>query len=159
MTELRPNETIATLPDGTDAGIYFIGRISTPWTQRSDCPRQGNVENGPLCRIAVDERWRDALEGVKPGDRMQVLYWMHEARRDLTRQSRKTEMTPRGTFALRSPNRPNPIASSIVVVAEVDGLVLKVRGLDCLDGTALVDIKPEYCPHGLRDDDHHHHAR
>src|SRR5215472_15615658 len=98
---LRPNETIATLPDRTDAGVYFIGRIFTPWTARSDCPRQGDAETGPICRIEVDERWRGALEGVRPRDQIEVLYWMHEARRDLTRQAPRNASQVRGTFALR----------------------------------------------------------
>jgi tRNA (Thr-GGU) A37 N-methylase len=50
---------------------------------------------------------------------------------------------PSGTFALRSPLRPNPIASSVVVVVERSGSVLKVRGMDCMDGTPLIDLKPD----------------
>jgi hypothetical protein len=71
---------------------------------------------------------------------------MHLARRNLLRQSRKSDGNTIGTFALRSPVRPNPISSSIVNLVEVrpDGLL--VRGLDCVDGSPLIDIKPERCP-------------
>ncbi len=72
---------------------------------------------------------------------LQVLYWMHEARRDLVRLS-PSGGTPRGPFALRAPTRPNPVASAIVTLVERRGAALIVRGLDCLDGTPLIDIKP-----------------
>jgi tRNA (adenine37-N6)-methyltransferase len=81
--------------------------------------------------------------------RIQVLYWMHHARRDLVLQTPFGSMLTTGTFALRSPVRPNPIASSIVELLAIDGTTLKVRGLDCLDGTPLLDLKPERT--GVRD--------
>jgi tRNA (adenine37-N6)-methyltransferase len=130
------------LPDGIDAGVYFIGTIRTPWRRRSDCPKRGNL-NGPLCRIVVDERWRMALTGVAQHKRIQVLYWMHQARRDLVLQTPFHSGQTTGTFALRSPVRPNPIACSVVELVAVDGNALQVRGLDCLDGTPLIDIKAE----------------
>jgi tRNA (Thr-GGU) A37 N-methylase len=68
---------------------------------------------------------------------------MHEARRDLVLQTPRGSGVLSGTFALRSPVRPNPIASSVVVVTERSGNVLKVRGLDCMDGTPLIDLKPD----------------
>lgn len=79
---------------------------------------------------------------------------MHEARRDLLTQSPRGGATL-GTFALRSPVRPNPIALSRVRLEGVEGGTLLVRGLDCLDGTPLVDIKPFRCPHSPRDDQGH----
>lgn len=142
--EIRPGEIGVRLPEGFDAGLYFIGRIRTPWTRREDCPRRG-VPDGPVCRLEIDPRWAEALKGVAEAPRLQVLYWMDRARRDLVLQSPKRDGTTRGTFAIRSPVRPNPIASSIVDLVEVKGLVVSVRGLDCLDGTPLLDLKPEYC--------------
>ncbi len=139
---LRSGEAAVELPARTDAGIYFIGTIPTPWRLRSECPKRGTPD-GPVCSIVVDERWRAALTGLASHRRIQVLYWMHEARRDLVLQTPfRTEQTT-GTFALRSPVRPNPIASSIVDLVDIDGTVLRVRGLDCLDGTRLIDLKPD----------------
>lgn len=98
-------------------------------------------------RIEVIEPWVEALAGIERHSRLQVLYWMHLARRDLVRQNPRYEGVTHGTFALRSPVRPNPIASSIVALeGVVEGATLLVRGLDCVDGTPLVDIKPERCP-------------
>jgi tRNA-Thr(GGU) m(6)t(6)A37 methyltransferase TsaA len=144
---LRPGEVTTRLPARHDAGVYFIGRIRTPWRSRKDCPRRGDPENGPVCRIEVDEGWSEALAGIEAHANLQILYWMHHARRDLVRQSPASDGNTRGTFALRSPMRPNPIASSTARLIGVEGRVLLVRGLDCLDGTPLIDIKPDICPH------------
>ena len=130
------------LPDHTDAGVYFIGRIRKPWHTRRECPRRGALD-GPICTIEVDPRWIAALDGVEAHARLQVLYWMHQARRELVLQRPGSKGLTYATFALRSPVRPNPIASSIVALVERNGTVLKVRGLDCLDGTPLIDLKPE----------------
>ena len=91
----------------------------------------------------VDERWRVALTDLVGHRRIQVLYWMHRARRDLALQTPFRTGLTTGTFALRSPVRPNPIASSIVELISIEGTTLQVRGLDCLDGTPLIDLKPD----------------
>lgn len=143
-SDIRPGEEAAEgLPAAFDAGLYYIGRIRTPWTERRACPRRGDPEEGPVCTLEIDPRWQRALAGIIPGARIQVLYWMDQARRDLVIQV-PGGGTPTGTFALRSPVRPNPIASSVVVVVGVEGALIQVRGLDCLDGTPLLDIKSEH---------------
>src|SRR5580658_10369332 len=81
-SDLRPGEVAVTLPSATDAGVYFIGRIRTPWQNRQECPKRGTPD-GPVCSIEVDPRWRDALTGLAGHKRIQVLYWMNQARRDL----------------------------------------------------------------------------
>lgn len=141
---LRPHEEAVALPDGFDAGLWFIGRIRTPWQQRHDCPRRGDIENGPPCRIEVDSRWGAALDGIDKHRNLQVLYWMHLSRRDAVRQNPAFADSSIGTFAIRSPLRPNPVASSVVRLLGVEGNVLTVRGLDCVDGTPLIDLKPEF---------------
>ena len=144
--DIRPGETAVPLPAVTDVGVYFIGRIQTPWKLRADCPRRGDPDNGPVCSIVVDERWRQALTGIESQAELQVLYWMHRARRDLAIQAPRHTGKILGTFALRSPVRPNPIASSVVALIGVDGTTLRVRGLDCLDGTPVIDLKPHRRP-------------
>jgi tRNA-Thr(GGU) m(6)t(6)A37 methyltransferase TsaA len=142
---LRPGEVAVELPASTDVGIYFIGVVHTPWKTRQECPKRGDPE-GPVCTIVVDERWQRGLADISRHTRIQVLYWMNQARRDLVLQTPFQRPTM-GTFALRSPVRPNPIASSMVDLIGVDGNVLQVRGLDCLDGTPLIDLKPEHGAH------------
>lgn len=142
LNEIRDNEVAVAMPAATDASLVFIGRIHTPWTSRLDCPRQGRAD-GPICRIEIDEPWTGALDGVENFERLEVLYWLHESRRDLVRQSPANDGTTRGTFALRSPVRPNPIGTTIAHLVERQGDALLVRGIDCLDGTPLLDIKPD----------------
>ena len=72
-----------------------------------------------------------------------MFYWLHLARRDLIRQSPDRDGTTKATFTIRSPIRPNPIGTSIVTLVERDGPTLIVRGLDCVDGTPLLDFKPD----------------
>ena len=139
--DIRPHEVAVTLPDSTDAGVYFIGRIRTPWKTRDECPRRGDPE-GPICRIEIDPRWAEGLRGLQDCKQVQVLYWMHQARRDLVVQAPRRRPVIAGTFALRSPVRPNPIASSMVDLVGVEGATVLVRGLDCMDGTPLIDLKP-----------------
>ncbi len=142
--ELRPHEVTGETPDAFDAGIWFIGRIRTPWTRLQDCPHRGDPENGPDCRIELDPRWTPALKGVAEKDRLQILYWMDRARRDVLQQNPNFGDRSIGTFAIRSPLRPNPVASSLTRLLAVEGSTLIVRGLDCLDGTPVLDIKPEF---------------
>jgi tRNA-Thr(GGU) m(6)t(6)A37 methyltransferase TsaA len=140
--EIRDAEIAVTPPEANDAGLVFIGRIHTPWTSRMETPRQGRLD-GPLCRIEIYEPWVAALDGLELYERIEVLYWLHLSRRDLVRQSPANDGIARGTFSLRTPVRPNPIATSIVALVGIEGPMLLVRGMDCLDGTALLDLKPD----------------
>jgi tRNA-Thr(GGU) m(6)t(6)A37 methyltransferase TsaA len=107
-----------------------------------DCPRQGR-QDGPICRIEVFAPWSEALQGLDAYPLVEVLYWLHQARRDLVLQSPRDDGHVRGTFSLRSPVRPNPIGLSLVKLEKRVGSELWVRGLDCLDGTPLIDLKPD----------------
>lgn len=140
----RPGEAVLRTALGADASLTFIGRIRTPWRERRDCPRQGGPD-GPLCQVEVFEPWLPALDGLARYSEIELLYWMHQARRDLLTQHPAHLAAPRGTFSLRSPARPNPIASSRVELVAIGTGVLSVRGLDCVDGTPLLDIKPDRC--------------
>ncbi|MFY7962568.1 MAG: tRNA (N6-threonylcarbamoyladenosine(37)-N6)-methyltransferase TrmO [Elsteraceae bacterium] len=132
------------MPPATDAGLYFIGRIRTPWTTRLDCPRQGR-QDGPICRLELFEPWAAALEGIEEFAELEVLYWLHESRRDILKQSPKNTGAVRGAFSLRTPVRPNPIGVQRVALVGLEGGAVLVRGLDCVDGTPLIDLKPDRC--------------
>jgi tRNA-Thr(GGU) m(6)t(6)A37 methyltransferase TsaA len=140
---IRPGEVAVPLPAEFDAGLYFIGRIHTPWTRREDCPKNARGSDA-VCTIEVDERWAGALAGIETCTHVLALYWMHQARRDLVLQSPRHYARQRGAFSLRSPVRPNPIAASVAKLLSVEGRKLSVRGLDCLDGTPLLDLKPYF---------------
>ena len=142
MSDLRRNERAVTPPPPTDAGLVFIGRIHTPWPTRAETPRRGHPD-GPLCRIEIFDPWVPALKDLETRPRLEVLYWLHLSRRDLVHQSPPNDGTTQGTFAIRSPVRPNPIGTAIVELVGIDANILTVRGLDCVDGTPLLDIKPD----------------
>src|SRR5271157_4275510 len=142
LNEVRRNEVAIDAPKSFDAGLTFIGLVRTPWTSRLDCPRQGRAD-GPVCRIEVFEPWVAALDGIEAFERREVLYWLHQSRRDLVRQSPGRDGATKGAFTIRSPVRPNPIGTSIVTLVAREGRVLRVRGLDCLDRTPLLDLKPD----------------
>ncbi len=141
--ELRPGEVAIELPEDFDAGVYFIGRIQTPWQRREECPKNAR-ESDAICTIEVDPRYAAALKDIETSSHLLVLYWMDKARRDLVLQAPRHYDAQRGTFALRSPVRPNPIAASVVKLVGVDRRRLSVIGLDCLNGTPLIDIKPYF---------------
>ncbi len=140
---MRPGEVAVALPERFDAGLYFIGRIRTPWASRADCPK--NVrERDVRCAIEIDPHWSAGLKDVETCSHLLVLYWMHLARRDLILQAPRHYGTQRGVFALRSPVRPNPIAASVVRLFGITGNRLEVGTLDCVDGTPLLDLKPSF---------------
>jgi tRNA-Thr(GGU) m(6)t(6)A37 methyltransferase TsaA len=140
---LRDGEIAVALPAQYDASLYFIGRIHTPWQRREECPKNGR-ESDAVCTVELDPRWAEGLKGLETVSHVLLLYWMDQARRDLVVQAPLHYAEKRGTFALRSPVRPNPIAVSVARLISVEGNNLKVVGLDCLDKTPLLDIKPYF---------------
>ena len=140
---LREGEVAVALPEKFDASLYFIGRIRTPWRRREDCPRNARQSDAE-CTIVLDPRWTDGLKGLETATNVIVLYWMDKARRDLVLQAPRHYREQRGTFALRSPVRPNPIALSVARLVRIDANRLTVVGIDCLDDTPLLDIKPYF---------------
>jgi tRNA-Thr(GGU) m(6)t(6)A37 methyltransferase TsaA len=140
---IREGEVTIELPGQFDASLYFIGRARTPWTDRESCPKNAR-ESDAECTLEIGPRWAAALNGVESCTHLIVLYWMDRARRDLVVQVPRHYGIARGTFGLRSPARPNPIAMSVARLLRIDGPRLWVVGLDCLDNTPLLDIKPYF---------------
>ncbi len=147
----RPGDTSipgdpAALAD--DARLIFIGRIRTPWKTLAECPKNltGARANGANSIVELDEPWRAGLTGLERYSHIILLYWMHEARRDLIMQQPRHRSEPAGMFALRTPARANPIAMANVRVDSLDQSTgrIAIDAIDCLDGTALLDIKPWY---------------
>ena len=128
-----------------EAGVTFIGRIETPW-RKGTAPRNliRARESGEGATIRLDPGYIPALEGLEPGQPIILLYWMDQAPRNIAVQNPRHVEGTRGTFALRSPARPNPIALSVVTLQAIDreAGVLRIDAIDCYDGTPLLDIKP-----------------
>jgi tRNA-Thr(GGU) m(6)t(6)A37 methyltransferase TsaA len=142
-SDVRPGEIAISLPETYAAGIYFIGRIRTPFKSRDDCPKN-SAQSNAIGRVELEPRYRLGMRDLEHYSHVHLLYWMHEARRDLIQQVPAHLGRPRGTFALRSPVRPNPIALAIVELINIEPLTLVVRNVDCVDGTPLIDIKPYF---------------
>jgi tRNA-Thr(GGU) m(6)t(6)A37 methyltransferase TsaA len=140
---LRQGEVVVSLPAQFDALLYFIGRIRTPWQSRAQCPRNPR-ESDAICTVELDPRWTPGLKGLETVSHVLLLYWMDRTRRDLVLQVPRHYGEQRGTFALRSPARPNPIAVSVARLVRLEGNALYVVGIDCLDNTPLLDIKPYF---------------
>ena len=142
-TDVRPGELAIELPGSYDASIYFIGRVRTPFKSRDECPKNA-AESDAIGRVELDQRYAPGLADLGLCSHLWLLYWMDQARRDLMLQVPSYLGRPRGTFALRSPVRPNPIALAAVELLDIEGATLRVRGVDCVDGTPLLDIKPYF---------------
>jgi len=123
------------------ATIESIGHIVTPYKTLGDCPRNINPE-GPLCELIIRDDLHDGLMGLSVGQRILVLYWFEQVDRTVLQQHSRPTGKLTGIFALRTPNRRNPIGAAILTIEQIDAGVISVRGLDCLDGTPLIDIKP-----------------
>ncbi|HEU4566558.1 MAG TPA: tRNA (N6-threonylcarbamoyladenosine(37)-N6)-methyltransferase TrmO [Marmoricola sp.] len=120
-----------------------IGHVASSLRTREEAPRQPD-EGAPEARLVVDEEFLPALDGIRPGDRILVLTWLHRADRStLTTHPRSdVDRAVAGVFATRSPDRPNPVGLHPVTVLAVEGGVLTVDRLEAIDGTPLLDIKP-----------------
>ena len=140
---VRPGEVAIEQPAGFDAGLYFIGRIRTPFKTRQECPRN-TAQSEAVGRVEVNPRYAAGLKDLQLYSHVILLYWMDQARRDLVEQVPGHLDRARGTFALRSPVRPNPIALAVVELVGIEGTTLTVRHVDCMDGTPLLDIKPYF---------------
>ena len=135
----------ATVPD---AGVVFIGRVRSPWTDRDDCPKNMAAarERGRPATIAIDERFHRGLEGLAGYSHAIVLTWLDRAPRNLIIQKPRHAAAPRGVFALRSPARPNPIGVHVVRIVEVDAASgeIAIEAIDVLDATPVIDVKPYF---------------
>ena len=146
MSDVREGEIRLDKPVQMRAGICFVGHIESPWKTRADCPRnlRSARERGQPATLHIAPEFCPALDGIAPGDALVALYWMTEARRDLLRQVPRHRPEGAGTFALRSPARPNPIGMGVVRVLMIDTVAgrIEIDAIDALDGTPLIDLKP-----------------
>lgn len=121
--------------------LIEIGEIITPYTSIEMCPNNVQTTDN-LCEIKLLPEFRAGLTGLTLQQQILVLYWFENVERNLLQQ--KSSMTKEyiGTFSLRSPHRPNPIAAATVKVEQLTASSIFVKGMDCLSGTKLLDLKP-----------------
>ena len=127
--------------------LHQIGHVRSPLVDLADAPRQGD-EGAPEAELVIADEYVDGLTGVGTGDELLVLTWLDRASRDVLSVHPRGEVDrpEQGVFTTRSPDRPNPIGLHRVVVIAVDDHSLRVRDLEAIDGTPVVDIKPVLGP-------------
>ncbi len=120
-----------------------VGYVRSSLRERSGAPRQG-WEDAPNPWLEIDAAFADCLEGLEAGHHVWVLTFLHQARRN-TRQVYPRGMGRSlltGVFACRSPDRPNPIGLHRTKILSIEGTRLHVEGVEAIDGTPVLDIKP-----------------
>jgi len=123
--------------------ITPVGTVQSALTDVAAAPNQGD-EGAPDAWLVFAPAVREALDGIRAGDDVLVLTWLDRARRDVLRVHPRGDRSraEQGVFATRSPDRPNPIGLHRVRVLAVDGLRVHVEGLEAVDGTPILDVKP-----------------
>ena len=124
--------------------MRFVARVESPLADRSAAPKQGH-EGAPEAWLVFEPGVRDAMADLAPGDHVIVLTWLDRGDRTVQRVHPRDDLSVRqqGVFSTRSPDRPNPIGLHPVEIVAVDGLRVRVRNLEAIDGTPVLDVKPQ----------------
>jgi tRNA-Thr(GGU) m(6)t(6)A37 methyltransferase TsaA len=120
-----------------------VGWVESPLTDPATAPKQGH-EGSPEAWLVFDPPVLDAIREIRPGDELIVLTWLDRARRDVLRVHPRDDVAnpEQGVFKTRSADRPNPIGLHPVEVVAVEGERVRVRNLEAVDGTPIIDVKP-----------------
>jgi tRNA-Thr(GGU) m(6)t(6)A37 methyltransferase TsaA len=123
--------------------IQPIGTVESPLTDPASAPKQGD-EGAPDAWLAFEPAVLEGLEGIRAGDEVIVLTWLDRARRDVLRVHPRDDFSrpEQGVFNTRSSDRPNPIGLHRVEVLSIEAGRVRVRNLEAVDGTPIVDVKP-----------------
>lgn len=130
-----------------DLELRPVGRVESPLVDLAAAPLQGD-EGAPEAWLAFDSTVADAMRDLAVGDQVVVLTWLDRARREvLTTHPRDDVTAPElGVFSTRSPDRPNPIGLHRVRIVATEGTRVRVEGLEAVDGTPILDVKPVLGP-------------
>ena len=120
-----------------------VATVESPLVDRAAAPKQGD-EGAPEATLVFELGFAAALEGLAAGDEIVLLTWLDRASRDVLRVHPRDDLTrpEQGVFSTRSADRPNPIGLHRVTVLGLEGPRMRVSGLEALDGTPVVDVKP-----------------
>lgn len=123
--------------------LKVIGRVESTLTDLDSAPRQPD-EGAPAAWLVFEPDVLEGLRSIRPGDPVILITWLDRARRDVLSVHPRgdTSRAEEGVFSTRSPHRPNPIGLHRVEITDIDGRRMRVRNLEALDGTPIIDIKP-----------------
>lgn len=122
-----------------------IGIIHSPFKQATGTPIQPSRAKGSEGFIELKSEWQEGLKDLEGFDRIWLIFWCHQASEPKMTVIPYRDTVAHGLFATRAPARPNPIGLSCVGLVSIEGTILRLRDVDILDGTPLLDIKP-YVP-------------
>lgn len=118
-----------------------IGVINSRFQKTGQAPRQGR-NSDEISEISIFDEYLEGLDGLERYKHLIILYWLDRADRNIIRVTPPGKTKERGVFSTRSPSRPNPIAFCLVEVIGIEKKILKVKWLDALNGSPVLDIKP-----------------
>ena len=127
--------------------VRSIGVVASTLTNLESAPRQAD-EGAPEAWLAFNPEVVEGLQSLRVGEEIIVITWLDRAARDVLTVHPRGDLSRavEGVFSTRSPDRPNPIGLHHVAVAEIKGARIRVRSLEALDGTPIIDIKPVLSP-------------
>ena len=131
----------------TEFTLKAIGRVSSSLRSLDAAPRQAD-EGAPEAWLVFEPEVADAVRSIRPGDELVLITWLDRARRDVLIVHPRGDVSrpPEGVFSTRSPHRPNPLGLHDVKVTAVEGMRVRIQGLEAIDGTPIVDLKPVLHP-------------
>jgi tRNA-Thr(GGU) m(6)t(6)A37 methyltransferase TsaA len=136
-----PDEPLALAP--LDVTIHPIGRVRTPCATLAECPKNPREAVGEA-KVEIGEAFRPGLTSLEGCTHLWLITWLDRAPRDMLVVVPESDHREHGVFATRAPARPNPVGLHAVRLFAVEGAVLRVSGVDVVDGTFLIDIKPYF---------------
>jgi len=127
----------------TSFEVRVIGKVESGLADLESAPRQAD-EGAPEAWLVFEPEMLEGLRSIRPGDEVILITWLDRARRDVLSVHPRGDIsrTPEGVFNTRSPHRPNPIGLHRVEVMAVEGRRVQVSGLEAIDGTPILDVKP-----------------
>lgn len=121
--------------------LKSLGIVKSVYKRQDQAPRQGR-NSEEISEIVIFDKYREGMQDLNKYKHLIVLYWLDRAGRDTLKAVPPGKTEERGVFSTRSPSRPNPIALCLVEVIKIDENKLRVKWLDALDGSPVLDIKP-----------------
>ena len=119
--------------------LKIIGVVHSPYKTTADAPFQGNDK---ISKIEISKEYEGGLKDIEGFTHLHVFYWLHKSKGFSLLVTTPWDTISHGLFTTRSPHRPNPIGHAVVELVEQKDNILSVRGLDAIDGTPVMDIKP-----------------
>jgi len=123
--------------------LVFVGYIRSQYKRREECPKQPEADM-PCAILEIDKRFLPAMEGLREGEQIVVLTWLHKGNREILKCHPRgnTSIPKRGIFSTRSPDRPNPIGLHEVTILSIEDNRLTIHPIEVMDNTPVIDIKP-----------------